>query len=61
MLWTLLACAEPEAAPRDLDTLVHDTWAHYAARDDDALLADVQELKGLVDESALPIEGRSAT
>lgn len=57
MLGLLLACAEPTPAPRDLDTLLHDAWAHYHAEDDDALAAAVRELVGVVDEAALPLEG----
>ncbi|MES2640008.1 MAG: hypothetical protein V4850_11015 [Myxococcota bacterium] len=57
MFWLLLACKQPEAAPRDLDTLSHDLWSHYTAEDDEALLADAIDLKGLIDEAALPIDG----
>lgn len=57
MFWLLLACKEPEAAPRDLDTVVHDLWGHYFLEDDAALLLDTVDLRGLIDESALPTEG----
>lgn len=56
-MFTLFACAEPEPAPRDLDTVAHDLWVHYAAEDEPALIADVQDLRGLLDEDALPMEG----
>ncbi len=57
MIWLLLACAEPKSAPRDLDTLLHDAWAHYGAEDDDALAQDMRDLAALIDEDALPLEG----
>lgn len=57
MFWLLLGCAQPVAAPRDLDTLAHDLWADYSAKDDGALLADAITLRGLIDETALPFDG----
>lgn len=61
MFWLLLACQPPEAAPRDLDTLIHDLWAHYTADDRvagaEALRADAVDLRGLIDEAALPLDG----
>ncbi len=57
MVWLLLACNTPDAAPRDLDTVAHDLWAHYAAEDDEGLRLDIVDLRGLVDPDALPLEG----
>jgi len=57
MLWLLAACAASKTAPRDLDQILHDAWAHYHAEDDGALVADVRELDALVDETSLPLEG----
>ncbi|MDP2307479.1 MAG: hypothetical protein Q8P18_15740 [Pseudomonadota bacterium] len=57
MFWILLACRQPEAAPRDLDTLAHDLWAHYGSKDDEALRADAIDLRGLIDVAALPLDG----
>jgi hypothetical protein len=57
MLPFLLACAPPEPAPRDLDALFHDTWAHYGAKDDAGLADAIREMAALVDVDALPLEG----
>lgn len=56
-MWLLLACKQPDPAPRDLDALAHDLWAHYATEDADALVADLRDLRGIVDEDELPMEG----
>lgn len=55
LLW-YVACKTPEVAPRDLDQILHDTWVHYDAQDDDALAADMRDLRAVVDEST-PSEG----
>lgn len=57
MFWFLLACNQPDPAPRDLDTLAHDLWADYAAKDDAALRADGVDLRSSIDEAALPLDG----
>lgn len=60
MLWLLLACKQPDAAPRDFEAVVHDLWGHYAAADTEALRVDVRDLRDLVDVAALaaaPAEG----
>lgn len=53
----LVACAEPEPAPRDQDTVTHDVFAHWFASDDAAITADIEELRELLDESTFPIDG----
>jgi hypothetical protein len=57
MWWWLLACKEPDVAPRDLDELTHDVWAHYALEDETSLVVDMQDLRTLTDESTLPLDG----
>ncbi len=56
----VLGCVPPEAAPRNLDQLAHDLWAHYAAADDAALALDVEDVRALLaagDAGELPTDG----
>lgn len=57
MVWLLVACAAPDPAPRDLDTVIHDLWVHNGQEADDALTQDMRDLAALIDETTLPIDG----
>jgi hypothetical protein len=60
MFWLLLACKQPDPAPRDFETVVLDLWGHYATADTEALRVDMRDLRELIDVAAVadvPIEG----
>lgn len=48
MILLLLSCAKPEAAPRDLDDLIHAFWGFYEDGSDDDIVAAIEDLDGLV-------------